>query len=309
MAEWMVYVNGDIVPDSRAVISVHDAGFALGDSVYEATRTFHGVPFKLEEHLARLRRSLTYARIDAGMSAAGLHDAVETTLAANRTVMEDDVWMYIYITRGRYINNVLHYRPATAAERPPTVIIYCTPMPFASFARGYEAGVHAVIPPSRHLPPQCLDPKLKTGSRMHLVLAEYEARLVDPDAWSLILDIHGNLAENKSSNVFVVRDGELFTPQADDILAGITRETILELAGELGIPTHETTLQPYHAITADEAFFTASGYCIMPIVRVNNVPLGDGKPGPMTRRLLRAFSEMVGVDIIAQARRHLADNA
>lgn len=305
MSELLVYRNGELVPDSQATISIHDGGFLLGDSVYEAVRTFRFVPFHLEPHLDRLWRSLTYARIDPGMRRQDLREAVMMTLEANRPMLDDDVWLYIYITRGRFVNNVQYYLPATAEERRPTVIIFCRPLPFAAFARGYEHGVHAVIPPSRHLPPQCLDPKLKTGSRMHLVLAEFEARMVDPEAWSLILDIHGNLTENKSGNVFLVKDGALYTPATDGILAGITRETVLELAGRLGIPAYERTLQAYHALTADEAFFTSTGYCIMPITRINKVVIGDGRPGPITQRLLKAWGEMVGVDLVEQARRHL----
>ncbi|MGQ9518254.1 MAG: aminotransferase class IV [Anaerolineae bacterium] len=305
MSELLVYCNGALVPDSQAAISIHDGGFLLGDSVYEAVRTFRLVPFHLEPHLERLWRSLTYARIDPGVGRQELKGAVLATLEANRPMLDDDVWIYIYITRGRFVNNVQYYLPATAEERRPTVVIFCRRLPFAAFARGYAHGVHAVIPPSRHLPAQCLDPKLKTGSRMHLVLAEFEARMVDPEAWSLILDVHGNITENKSGNVFLVKDGALYTPPADGVLAGVTRAAVLELAGKLGIPAYERTLQAYHALTADEAFFTSTGYCIMPITRVNNVVIGDGRPGPLTRRLLQAWGEMVGVDLVEQARRHL----
>lgn len=304
MEELAVYLNGKLVPDSQATISVHDSGFTLGDTVYEAVRTFAGVPFKLGEHLDRLFRSLTYVRIDAGLSLTAFEAAVQQVIEHNQPIIGTDSWTYIYVSRGKYLDNIRHYLPASVKERPPTVVIASKRLPFAAFARGYRDGVHAVIPSTRHTPTQCLDPKLKTCSRMHLVLAEHEAKLVDVNAWSMILDIDGNITENKSGNVFIVKGGELFTPTTDSVLAGVTRGTVLEIAGELGIPVHQTDLQPYNAITADEAFFTSTGYCIIPIVKVNNVSLGDGKPGPVVRRLLAGWSKRVNLDIVAQAEAH-----
>lgn len=303
MSEPIVYLNGRLVPDSQATISVHDSGFTLGDCIYEATRTFNGIPFKLDLHFERLFRSLKYARIELGLSRRELEEATQRTIDANRALLPDDFWIYFYVSRGLY--TIRHYLPTPISERPPTVVIFCKPLEYAYFAQGYLHGVHAVIPPTRRTPAQCLDPKIKSTSRMNLVLAEMEAKLVDPGAWSLLLDINGNLAENKSSNVFLIKDGALYTPATDHVLSGVTRLVIRELAGELGLPFHEMDLQPYHAITADEAFFTASSYCIMPIVKVNGVVLGDGRPGPLTRRLFQAWGEMVGVDLLAQAMKYV----
>lgn len=303
MTELMVYLNGRLVPDSQATISVHDSGFTLGDCIYEAARTFNGVPFKLDAHFDRLFRSLQYARIELGMSREELAAATQRVIEANRPLLPDDFWMYFYVTRGIYTYR--HYMPTPVSERPPTVVIFTKPLEFAAFAVGYEHGVHAVTPPTRRTPAQCLDPKIKSTSRLNLVLCEIEAKLVDPAAWSMILDIQGNIAENKSGNVFLIKDGALYTPRTDSILSGVTRATIFELAGRLGLPCHETELQPYHAVTADEAFFTASSYCIMPIIKVNGVTLGDGRPGPLTRRLMAAWGELVGVDFVAHARQYL----
>jgi len=304
MAELTIHLNGKLVPESQATISINDSGFTLGDTVYEAARTFDGVPFKLDAHLERLYRSLAYVRINPGLSPAAMEETIREVVELNRPIIGTDFWIYIYISRGIYVDNIRHYMPATLEERPPTVVIAPKRLPFASLAQGYRNGVHAVVPSTRHTPTQCLDPKLKTCSRMHLVLAEYEAKQVDPKAWSMILDVHGNIAENKSGNVFIIKEGELFTPTTGSALAGVTRGTVLEIADDLGIPARETTLQPYHAITADEAFFTSTGYCIMPIVKVNNIPLGDGKPGPIVRKLLAGWSKRVNLDIVAQAESH-----
>jgi len=307
MTELTVYLNGKLIPESQATISINDSGFTLGDTVYEAARTFDGVPFKLNAHLERLYRSLAYVRINPGLSPAEMEETVREVVERNRSTIRTDFWVYIYISRGIYVDNIRHFMPATLEERPPTVVIAPKRLPFASLAQGYRNGVHAVVPSTRHTPTRCLDPKLKTCSRMHLVLAEYEAKQVDPKAWSMILDVNGNIAENKSGNVFIIKNGKLFTPTTGSALAGVTRGTVLEIAEDLGIPVHETTMQPYHAITADEAFFTSTGYCIMPIVKVNNIPLGDGKPGPVVKKLLAGWSKRVNLDIVAQAESQAAN--
>jgi branched-chain amino acid aminotransferase len=128
-----------------------------------------------------------------------------------------------------------------------------------------------------------------------------EAKLVDPMAQSVILDTNGHVAENKGGNIFAIRKGVLRTPATINSLAGVSRATALELAQSLGIPTEETVLQPYDLATADEVFFTSTPYCIMPATKFNGMQVGDGTVGPITRRLLAAWSDLVGLDIVAQA--------
>ena len=128
-----------------------------------------------------------------------------------------------------------------------------------------------------------------------------EVKLVDPEAQGVILDIHGNVAENKGGNIFAVHDGQLLTPAATNCLAGISRETVIELARDLGIPCRETEVHPYDLYTADELFFTSTPYCLMPATRFNGLPVGGGAVGPITQRLLAAWSDRVGVNIVDQA--------
>ena len=134
-----------------------------------------------------------------------------------------------------------------------------------------------------------------------------EVKLVDPEAQSVILDIHGNVAENKGGNIFVVSDGVLRTPRPTNCLAGISRETVLQLARDLNICAEETELQPYDLYTADEVFFTSTPYCIMPATKFNGLPVGDGRVGSMTGRLLGAWSKLVGMDIVKQATKQLKE--
>ena len=154
---------------------------------------------------------------------------------------------------------------------------------------------------SRAVPSQALDARIKNRSRMAYTLAEMEVKLVDPDAQGVLLDVDGNVAENKGGNIFVVADGVVKTPICSNSLAGISRETILELCQEESITCQETLLQPYDLYTADEVFFTSTPYCMMPATRFNGLPIGDGQVGPITRQLLAAWSDRVGVDIAKQA--------
>ncbi|MEZ4678508.1 MAG: aminotransferase class IV [Caldilineaceae bacterium] len=173
------------------------------------------------------------------------------------------------------------------------------------WARFYTEGCHAVTPFSRAVPPEALDARIKNRSRMAYTLAEMEVKLVDPQAQSILLDIHGNVAENKGGNFFIVSEGVLKTPHARSALAGVSRATVLELAAQLAIPVAVTDFQPYDIYTADEAFFTSTPYCIMPATKFNGLPVGDGQVGPLTQRLLAAWSELVGVDIVAQAQQQV----
>lgn len=300
----LVYVNGEMVPANRAVISIFDAAVMLGDMVTESTRTFAHKPFKLEEHLDRLYKSLKVTRIDPGLDKAAMRALSMQVLETNlhRLAPHEDCWLVHNISRGLSVAGADPTRQRSRA----TVIIHTQPMVLTDWAPYYQDGCHAVTPMSRAVPPQALDARIKNRSRMAYTLAEMEAKLVDPQAQGILLDIHGNVAENKGGNFFIVSDGMLKTPPTRNALAGVSRATVLELARKLGIPTAVTDFQLYDIYTADEAFFTSTPYCIMPATRINGLPVGDGAVGNITRRLLRAWSDLVGVDIVAQAMNQLA---
>ena len=169
--------------------------------------------------------------------------------------------------------------------------------------RYYEAGRHVVTPPTRHMHPLTCDPKIKYRSRLHFSIADAEARLVDPEAIPLMLDHGGNLAEGTGWNFFIVRDGELHTPTTRNILAGVSRQTTMELAQDMGIPVRQIDLQSYDAQTADEAFLTATSLCMVPVTRFNGQPVGDGRPGPITNKLMERWKEHLKFDFVEHARR------
>lgn len=296
----LVYLSGDLVPEAEAKISIFDSAIMLADTVTESTRTFRHVPFKLDEHISRLYMSLKLTRIDAGMNAAEMSKTTLDLLEANlgNYAEHEDCWIVHNISRGLSIAGA----DPTKQVGQATIMIFTQPMNLKPWAAFYTEGCHAVTPMSRAVPSQSLDPRIKNRSRLPYTLAEMEAKLVDPQAQSVILDINGHVSENKGGNIFAVRDGVLRTPSTVNALAGVSRATAMDLARRLGIPTEETTLQPYDLITADEVFFTSTPYCIMPATKFNGHMVGDGTVGPITRRLLEAWSELVGMDIVAQAR-------
>src|SRR5262249_1047808 len=224
-------------------------------------------------------------------------------LEANRHLLgpDDDCWLVHNISRGMSVAGA----DPTIQRSPATVIVFTQPMILTDWARFYVEGCHAVTPMSRAMPGQALDARIKKRSRMAYTLAEIEAKLIDPQAQGVLLDIDGNIAENKGGNFFIVADSVLKTPTTRNALAGVSRATVLELAARLGIPAQETDIQPYDVYTADEAFFTSTPYCIMPATRFNGLPVGDGQVGPIARQLLAAWSELVGVDIVAQGMKQL----
>jgi branched-chain amino acid aminotransferase len=299
MNEEYIYINGEYFRHTDAKISIFDTGLMFGDSMTEATRTFLHKPFRLQEHLDRLYKSMKVARYQQLMSPEKLEEITAEVVEKNRAAYssEQEFWIVHNVTRG----------PATLVNDPskstsaPTVIIYTALLDLSYWADFYKEGCHAVTPFSRAIPPAALDPKIKNRSRLAYTLCDLEVKLVDPKAQCVLLDTEGNIAENKGGNFFVFSDGKVRTPTTRGVLAGLSRKTVIELCAELGVPCVEQDLQPYDVYTADEAFFTSTPYCIMPATRFNGLPVGDGRVGPMTQKLLGAWSERVGMDIVGQA--------
>jgi branched-chain amino acid aminotransferase len=292
-------VNGRIVPESEARVSIVDRGFILGDAVFDTTRTFGHKIFRLDEHLDRLFDSLRYTRIDPGMSRAKLAELTLQVLEANLPLLagDDDYWVSQRVTRG--------VRGADGGPKP-TVVIECCPLPFKERARFYRDGLPVVTPSIRRTPPESMSPRAKVHNYINLVQAEMEVRARDPDAWPIVLDVNGNLCEGPGANIFLVKDGVIATPKGQYVLEGITRRTVLDLAGGLGLETAECDLDLFDAYTADEAFLTSTSLCICPVSAVNGAAIGDGRPpGPATRRLMRAFSDLAGMDFEEQYLAHL----
>ena len=294
--EYQIWLNGEYVDRDKAQIGMTDRGFKLGDVVFDTSRTFNGHVFKLRDHLVRLYRSLQYVRLDTGMSIEAMERLTLDVVAHNEELRSDrnDDYMITQIVTGGF---------GRRGEAEPNLSIWIDPLGSPRWAPAYDDGMHAVIPKTRAYSPESLDPKVKHYSRLNFVLAELEVSDVDLTALPVMLDMDGNISESSGANFFVVTDGTLRTPRDTSTLQGVSRATVMEIANMLEIPAIEDDLQPYDLYTADEAFFTSTPYCILPVGKIDNRQIGDETPGPITNQLLAAWSERVGLDIVDQLRR------
>jgi branched-chain amino acid aminotransferase len=245
-------------------------------------------------------------RIPLTMSIDEMEQAVYETIEANRPAFRDDDEHRIMIDVSR--GPLSMYARVFGGRIEPTVIISDFPVRWtvAPLAHLYDQGVHAVFPNQQMIPADLLEPKIKNRSRLHYLMANLEVSLVnDPNAWALLLDPDGFIAEGTGANFFLVRDGELFTPEPRNILRGTRRKYTIELAEELGIRVRECNLNKYDAINADEAFFTSTAFTVMPCVKVQGVTVGDGRRGSVTQAIIDAWCDLVGVDFIEQAKRYV----
>lgn len=299
MTDFTAYFNGQWVPYSEVKIDPMDRGFLVGDVVFDVARTFNGKSFRMKEHVDRLYRSLKYLRMDSGLSAKEMLDISEEVIQRNEHLRGEagDFTVSQFVTRGK---------GKAYDGGPPTVCVRASEVYFAGYADKYETGMHGVVTRTRSYSPESLDPKVKHYSRMNFALAELEANDVDPGAWPILTDNEGNLTEGIGQNVLMVTDGVIRSPTDRAILQGVSRGMVFDLARQLEIPVVEEDLQPYDLYNADEAFFTTTSPCVMPLTVADHREIGDGKPGPITRQLLAAWSEAVGVDVVDQAVQQVA---
>jgi branched-chain amino acid aminotransferase len=299
----VAYFNGRIVPEREVVLPFRDRGFKYGDAAFDMTRTFKGRPFKLDEHVERLYRSLRYLRIDPGLAPAEMVAASEEVLERNRHFLtpDTDYWLAQRVSRG-----VDAVGDEGWDHTGPNVIVECIPLPLKARARLFRDGIDIIVPPTRRIAPEALSPRAKTHNYLNLIMADLEAKAQDKEAWSVLLDAQGHLAEGIGSNIFVVRDGTVMTPHERWVLPGISRATVIALCGTLGIACREADLDLYDAATADEILMTSTSLCICPVRSVGGRVLPGPLPGPVTRRLGEAYAHQVDCDFVAQYLRHLA---
>ncbi len=301
--ERVAYFNGEIVPESRVMVSFRDRSFKYGDGAFDTTRTFGHRIFKLDEHIRRFYKTLKYLRMDPGLSPAEMTAITEDVLARNLHLMDrhDDYWVSQRISRGTdTVGGDIH------ESSGPTVIVECTPLPFKSRAHYFRDGIDVIVPATRRTAPEAMTPRAKTHNYMNLMIGHQEARQQKADAWAIMLDHNGNLAEGVGSNLFIVEDGAIYTPQDLYVLCGVSRETVIELAAGFGMPVIKRDLDLYDAYNADEMFITSTSFCIVPVRSINGAVVADGAlPGPITKRLTDAYIELVDYDFVGQYLRHL----
>ena len=277
----VVHVNGKILTEEHATVSVFDHGFLFGEGIYETLRTYQRRPFLLDRHLARLRHSASLMALDVPFSDEDLGRRVNETMAAHPAL--DEAYIRILLTRG--VGDLSYSLSATPT--PSLVIIVKPFVPHPE--RAFTHGIPVVVVGVRRNHPDALNPMIKSNNLLNNALAMQEA-LRRGGQEALMLNQAGQIAECSQSNVFLVRRGEVVTPPLSaGLLPGITREYVLELAADLKIPARETQIGLDDLEAADEAFLTGTTREVTPVVTVDGRAVGDGRPGAITRRLLDAF--------------------
>ncbi len=302
--ERQVWVNGEFVPESEAKVSIYDSALMYGDMVFEMTRSFNKKQFKLREHLERLYAGIKILRIPLEMSLEEMQRKIEETIEVNDPLFEkdDEHRMMFEVSRGP----LGLYHGVKGIHKGPTVVIADFPLRWTVSSMGhlFDKGINAVIPSQRAIPGWLLDPKIKNRSRLFYMMANIEvASYEGEDNWALLLDPDGYVAEGTGDNFFIVKDGVIITPEGRNILRGVSRAYIFELAKQLSIRCFEKNIEVYDVHTADEAFMTGTPFCLLPVTSLNRVKIREGKIGKITKSLLDRWSANVGVNVVKQIKK------
>ena len=279
----VTYVNGRFVPKEEATVSVYDHGFLYGDGVFEGIRVYNGRVFKLDAHVERLFESAHTLQIQIPLGRKEMTEAILETV--RRTGLRD-----------AYIRPVVSRGPGDLGidprkcPRANVVIIVDAIQLYPEEA--YRKGLRMITASTRQRPVDVLNPRVKTCNYLNNIIARIEVNRAGVDE-GLMLTTSGHVAECTADNVFIVKKGRVLTPPAHlGILAGVTRQTVLDLCGSLGIPAAEQTLTLHDMYTADECFLTGTGAELGPVVELDGRKIGTGQPGPVTLRILAAFRDL-----------------
>jgi branched-chain amino acid aminotransferase len=278
-----IYIDGKFYSEADAKISVFDHGLLYGDGIFEGIRFYNGRVFRLEEHLERLWDSARSICLEIPMTAREMSDALLETIRQNNL---RDGYIRLLVTRG--VGN-LGLNP-TQCKSPSVIIIAAT---IALYHEDfYRKGLTIVTCATRRSNPAALNPAVKSLNYLNNVMARIEANLAGADE-ALMLNDAGNVAECTADNVFIIKHGQITTPTITaGALRGITRSVVFEIAAELGIPIQETDITRHDVFVADECFLTGTAAEIVPVVKADGRLIGNGKPGPITARIIGRFREM-----------------
>lgn len=282
-----IYLNGDFVEKEDAKISVFDHGLLYGDGVFEGIRLYDGCVYKLDEHLERLEHSAKAILLDMPMSRAEFAEAVCEACRQNNL---KNGYIRLIVTRGP---GHLGLNPDGCG--PQSVIIIADNIQLYP-EELYENGLKIISVPTRRINASALPPAVKSLNYLNNILAKIEAKRVG-FLEALMLNDKGEIAECTGDNVFIIRKGVLYTPPLDaGSLRGITRAAVMELAESMGIQVKEQALTRYDLWISDECFLTGTAAEVIPCVEVDHRPIGNGKPGTLTQKLIDLFRESVKSD-------------
>lgn len=282
--ELQVYIDGEFYPKSQAKISVFDHGLLYGDGVFEGIRAYTGVVFKLKEHVDRLYRSAHMIMLDISMTKEQMIQAVLQTLRKNNL---RDSYIRLVVTRG--IGD-LGLNPKKCPK--PTIIVIADTI---SLHKGgaKEDGITAMLSWVKRDPVDATSHEIKSLNYLNSVLAKIEANISGVDE-AICLDKNGFICEGVAENIFIVKNGKLFTPPSyTGALPGITAEEVMKLAKRMGYEVTEKNITPFELFNAEEVFFTGTAAEIIPVREINKRTINSAKPGPITKRLMEEFAKLV----------------
>jgi branched-chain amino acid aminotransferase len=278
----VVYIDGKFVPEEEASVSVFDHGFLYGDGVFEGIRAYNGKVFRLEEHVRRLFDSAQAINLEIPMTREGMSQAILETLRKNQL---KDGYIRPIVTRGV---GDLGLDPNKCSK--PTILIITRKWD-AMYGDLYDVGLTAVTVTVRRNSPAALPPNIKSMNYLNNILGKIEANVKGGNE-AIFLDAEGKISEGSGDNIFVIKDGEIYTPPALNNLRGITRKAVMELALERGYKVHEIDLGLFDLYTADEVFVTGTTAEVAPVTKIDGRTISQCKPGPITVDLMKAFRQL-----------------
>lgn len=279
-----VYINGKLVDKAQAKISVFDHGYLYGDGVFEGIRAYDCLVFKLKEHVDRLFESAHSIMLSIPLTKKQMIDAIIKTLRANNL---KDAYLRVIVSRGE---GDLGLDPRKCKGNA-TIVVITDKITFYP-KKLYDKGMEIITVPTIRNIPEALNPQIKSLNYMNNILAKIEA-INSGYEEALMLDHLGYVAECTGDNIFVVKAGELYTPpQCMGILRGITRDTVLAVAKRLKISTHEHVMTRHEVYISDECFLTGTAAETIPVVKLDGRPIGDGKPGKITKTIMKEFRKL-----------------
>jgi branched-chain amino acid aminotransferase len=280
-----VYIDGKYFDREEARLSVFDHGLLYGDGVFEGIRIYGGKVFKLREHVARLYQSAGAILLQIPMTEEEMEAAVVDAVRINE---KGSGYIRLIVTRGE---GPLGIDPGTCKKATVVIIVSDIQLYPEEY---YRKGIQIITASTRRVPPECLDPRIKSLNYLNNILAKIEARQAGCFE-AVMLNTSGFVAECTADNIFIVKDKMLLTPAAHQgALEGITRAVVIQAARSLGIASSETTLAPYDLYNADECFLTGTGAEIVPVVKIDGRVIGNGAPGPVTEKVIQSFRNSVG---------------
>jgi branched-chain amino acid aminotransferase len=287
MSEPLAYLHGRFLPGSEARLPIDDRGFLLAATVTDRCRTFRQRLYRLEDHLVRFRQSCTLAQVPLELGDDEIRAIAQELLVHNVPLLNpaQELSLVLFATPG-------------PGDGQPTLGMHTFPLPFARYRSLFTVGARLVVPSVLHIPPACIDRRIKHRSRLHWWLAARQAQACEPGAQPLLLDHRGHVTETDTSNFCVVSNGQVVSPPAESILGGISLLVMKELCQDLGIPFQERDLTLDECLAASEALVTSTPYCLAGVSRLEGQEIPW--PGAILGKVLRAWSEQVGVDIAGQ---------